>query len=327
VDNHREDELAVLRTAVEVSPVAIFMIERGAMRVLDANDTACRSLGYTRGELLGVDVAQVVSMPARDALAQKFDAAIEGKAGAGVMWACLKARSGAATPVQWIVRVVPTSRGSVLVVVARGAARRPQDLGSSADGAAQRSPAPAGPDMMDGGVLSQRAESPVGGTDALTGLADRTRLEHRLNAALEEAARQPDRRFALLFVDFDGFKSVNDTYGHLAGDKMLREIAGRLGRAVRDHDTVARYGGDEFVVLLDQVAAQEDVIRVAERIRAQLDAPARVEDRHVQISASIGIALSWHGYKKAEQMLHDADRAMYRAKAVGNARYAVFGES
>jgi diguanylate cyclase (GGDEF)-like protein len=158
----------------------------------------------------------------------------------------------------------------------------------------------------------------------LTGLPDRRYFEGRLLVALRKARSRADYHFAVLFVDLDGFKVLNDTWGHLHGDRVLQEIAVRLDACIRPGDTVARFGGDEFTMLVDQLHDPSDVVHVAERIQSQMRVPVEIDGHRAAITASIGIALSWHGYRDAEAMLRDADRAMYRAKAEGKARYSIW---
>jgi diguanylate cyclase (GGDEF)-like protein/PAS domain S-box-containing protein len=160
--------------------------------------------------------------------------------------------------------------------------------------------------------------------DALTGLPNRALFLDRLERVLVHSNRRPGYRFAVLFVDLDRFKLINDTMGHLAGDELLVGVARRLERCLRQEDTVARFGGDEFALLLDGVQDVRDATRVAERINYELALPFRVGRREVAASASIGIALSASGYEHPDDVLHDADAAMYRAKASGRARYEVY---
>jgi len=298
----RSGELELLRAAVDTSPDPILFVDRGSLRVIAANPAACRSLGYAAEELWGLDLERIVAKPPQGELAAAMDAAIRPRSDAATMPACFRSRSGEMIPVAWHLREVRGAGGPWLVVVAR----------PEASGAAL--------------AAGDRQDQTEGGCDALTGLPDRRQLERRLAAALEAAARRPERAFALLFVDLDGFKAVNDRFGHLAGDGVLREIVGRLTRCLRSGDLVARFGGDEFAVLLDGIRDPQGAVRVAERIQAQLESPATVEGCEVAITASIGIALSSRGYTSPEKMLHDADRAMYNAKAVGRASYAVFRE-
>ncbi|HEV3029110.1 MAG TPA: EAL domain-containing protein, partial [Planctomycetota bacterium] len=160
--------------------------------------------------------------------------------------------------------------------------------------------------------------------DALTGLPNRTLFVDRLSHRIRHSRREKDRLFGVLFLDLDRFKLVNDSMGHSAGDQLLIETSRRLEQAVRPGDTVARLGGDEFAVLLEDVTEPGDAVRVAERIQTSLKNPIKLEGQEVVSTASIGIAMSQTGYEKAEDVLRDADTAMYRAKSEGRARHEVF---
>jgi diguanylate cyclase (GGDEF)-like protein/PAS domain S-box-containing protein len=160
--------------------------------------------------------------------------------------------------------------------------------------------------------------------DALTGLPNRTLFVDRLSHRIKHSRREKDRLFGVLFLDLDRFKLVNDSMGHSAGDQLLVETSRRLEQAVRPGDTVARLGGDEFAVLLEDVTEPGDAVKVAERIQSSLKNPIKLETQEVVSTASIGIAMSQTGYEKAEDVLRDADTAMYRAKSEGRARHEVF---
>lgn len=160
--------------------------------------------------------------------------------------------------------------------------------------------------------------------DPLTGLPNRALFMERLERIIVQSHRKPEHRFAVMFVDLDKFKAVNDTLGHAAGDDLLISAARRLESCVRQEDTVARMGGDEFAILLDDVTDVRDATRIADRINLELALPFQVGRREVACSASIGIAFNSAGYRAADQVLQDADAAMYRAKAGGRARYEVF---
>lgn len=162
--------------------------------------------------------------------------------------------------------------------------------------------------------------------DGLTGLPNRQYLLDRLVAAMARHGAQSDRLYAVLFLDLDRFKVINDSEGHVVGDELLRQAAGRIGDCVRSPDTLARLGGDEFAVLLDGIRGAEDAVQVAERIMQALDVPFAVGGRELHSSASVGIALARPHYGSAEEVLRDADAAMYRAKAEGRKRYALFDE-
>ncbi|MEA5451689.1 EAL domain-containing protein [Leptolyngbya sp. CCNP1308] len=159
------------------------------------------------------------------------------------------------------------------------------------------------------------------GHDALTGLPNRTLLLQRLDTAIGLQRRQPA---AVLFIDLDRFKLINDSLGHHIGDELLMAIAQKLVAATRPEDLAARLSGDEFVVLLNGIAGIEQVIQVAERLLAEIRQPFALKDRDVFVSASIGIALCTARHQTGVDLLRDADIAMYRAKASGKGRYALF---
>jgi diguanylate cyclase (GGDEF)-like protein/PAS domain S-box-containing protein len=169
--------------------------------------------------------------------------------------------------------------------------------------------------------------------DALTGLPNRLLFIDRLVRLIEHTKRHKDYVFAVMFLDLDGFKMINDSLGHGIGDQLLVGVANRLEKCLRVSDTVtrieklftlARLGGDEFTILLDQVRDSSDTTLVAERILKALAAPFNLDGKKLFTSASIGIALSSIGYDSAEDLLRDADTAMYRAKSLGKGRYEVF---
>ena len=160
--------------------------------------------------------------------------------------------------------------------------------------------------------------------DALTGLPNRTLFIDRLEQSLRRARRRgPGSGAAVLFLDLDRFKVVNDSLGHQVGDELLRAVALRLDAALRPGDTVARMGGDEFTVLLEDVTDAREATVVAERVLATLADPFDVAGRELFVSSSIGIALGGPDVDP-EELIRDADVAMYRAKAQGRARHAVF---
>ncbi len=160
--------------------------------------------------------------------------------------------------------------------------------------------------------------------DGLTGLPNRAVFMDLLARSVARSRRHPGYVFAVLFLDLDRFKVINDGLGHLVGDQLLVGLARRLEQCLRPEDTVARLGGDEFTVLLEDIHDVNDATRVAERIHQALEAPFQIAGHEVFTSASIGIALSVTGYDSPDQVLRDADTAMYRAKALGKARHEVF---
>ncbi|MDP9799905.1 diguanylate cyclase (GGDEF)-like protein [Catenuloplanes nepalensis] len=155
--------------------------------------------------------------------------------------------------------------------------------------------------------------------DHLTGLPNRGLFLDRLRHAVDRAQREPAYAFAVLFLDLDGFKSVNDTLGHAAGDQLLVQTAGRITALLRETDTAARFGGDEFLVLLDDIDGPASAAAVTERARAALSRPFQLDEGTARVSASIGSALSTDGQPTAEALLRVADAAMYHAKSVRKA--------
>ena len=171
-------------------------------------------------------------------------------------------------------------------------------------------------------------------SDPLTSLPNRLLFLDRLGRLMRHLKRHPERMFAVLFLDLDGFKTINDSMGHFVGDQLLLGVSKRLEQCLRGSDTVARLteqtftlarmGGDEFTVLLDDIKEPGDANRAAERIMKALAAPFVVGNKEVFTSTSIGIALSNPSYQHAEELIRDADTAMYRAKSSGKSRFEVF---
>jgi len=157
--------------------------------------------------------------------------------------------------------------------------------------------------------------------DALTGLPNRMLLLDRLGYALAQSERE-DSSVAIFFLDLDAFKGVNDRLGHMAGDALLRGIAGRLLAWVRPGDTVSRFGGDEFTVLVREVSGPEEAAQIAERLTEAVRSPLSVEGEEISLTPSIGVALD-RGIHKPEELIERADRAMYSAKRRGDTNYEI----
>jgi diguanylate cyclase (GGDEF)-like protein len=186
-------------------------------------------------------------------------------------------------------------------------------------------------------VIAQRKKSEeqmrhIALHDTLTGLANRALLMDHIHQCLEESKGTPDSLFAVIFLDLDRFKIINDSLGHEAGDKLLIAIAERLGVATRGTDTVyrvepdhlARLGGDEFVVLLDNIGTPQDALKICQRIQDSLSAPYLLNGQEVRSSASLGVAIGNRSYQKPEEILRDADAALYTAKNSGRGNYRLF---
>jgi diguanylate cyclase (GGDEF)-like protein len=163
--------------------------------------------------------------------------------------------------------------------------------------------------------------------DALTSLPNRAYLRERLERVLALLKRDPHRKCALLYLDVDRFKVINDSLGHLAGDAYLKEIAQRLQACVREPDVVARLAGDEFAILLEDAPVPGTAVRVAQRVLEALALPLQIAGKELEPSASIGIAIADASYQLADEVLRDADVALYRAKALGRKRFELFDAS
>jgi diguanylate cyclase (GGDEF)-like protein/PAS domain S-box-containing protein len=169
--------------------------------------------------------------------------------------------------------------------------------------------------------------------DVLTGLPNRVLFMDRLSRSFERARRRSDKTLALIFLDLDSFKLINDSLGHMIGDQLLVAIAGRLETTVRSGDSIARFGrnhtiarlgGDEFTILLEDIASALDATRIAERIINDLAIPFLIGGQELFLTASIGIAIFNPSYRNPEELLRDADTAMYSAKAAGKGRHQIF---
>jgi diguanylate cyclase (GGDEF)-like protein len=160
--------------------------------------------------------------------------------------------------------------------------------------------------------------------DDLTSLPNRRLFSELLQRSMARAARAAEPRYAVLFIDLDGFKLVNDSLGHLVGDQFLVAISSRLHAQLRPSDVLARLGGDEFAVLIEDFTAPDEVCAITERLQRSLRDPIRLQGRELYASASIGVVLGGLHYETVDDLLRDADIAMYRAKAAGRGGYQIF---
>jgi diguanylate cyclase len=162
--------------------------------------------------------------------------------------------------------------------------------------------------------------------DPLTGLPSRLLFLNRLTGALERLQRRRGRHVAVLFLDLDRFKVINDSLGHPVGDQLILAVAERLRHSLRRHETIARFGGDEFAILCEDIADEQDAIAVAERVLKSFSTPFQLASGEVTTAASVGIALSPNPDENGEDLIRDADAAMYRAKESGGGRFLLFDE-
>ncbi len=287
---------AKFKGLVEQSLVGIYMIQEG--RLIYANPKMAGIFGYTNQELLTLDDPLELVMPEhREKVSRYFSEEWDGDQAASMAFRGLrKDRSVIEVEVQCTrgpVNEKPTLLGTVLDVTAR-----------------------------------KQAEDRLVHTafhDPLTGLPNRILFMQRLEHALRRSRRGGD--FAVIFLDLNRFKVVNDSLGHSAGDELLKIVGSRLQSCLRPGDSVSRFGGDEFALLLEAVESVNTATSVAERIREVISMPALLQGQEVFPGASIGIALSSANYRTPEEILRDADMAMYRAKSSGLSSYEVFDQA
>lgn len=160
--------------------------------------------------------------------------------------------------------------------------------------------------------------------DSLTGLPNRILFQERLQRAIKQRRRHPDCLYAVLFVDLDRFKWINDTLGHIIGDRFLQKIANIILQCLKEEDTLARFSGDEFAILLENLSDDNEAIIVAERILSQFTSPLVIGEHNIFSSASVGIVIGNGDYDNSGEVIRDAEIAMYRAKALGKGRYTIF---
>ncbi len=282
------------RAAFQHAPLGLAMLTLEG-RLHDVNPAGCKLLGFGRDDLLGTQFDSHVHPDDRRVVIDTLAQVIAGEAGRQIehrllhhdgdlLWTLTDAA---------LIRAVDGTPMHVVVMLANITERKESEE-----------------------LLSYSATH-----DVLTGLWNRSAFTDRLEHAL--ARRTDPGSTALLFIDLDRFKMVNDTLGHQAGDAVLIEIANRLNWVTREADTVARIGGDEFVVLCEDLASPHDAIEVAERAAVAIESPIVIGNTTTGVGASIGIALS-DGAQDAEALLRNSDAAVYRAKSNGRSRIEVF---
>jgi diguanylate cyclase (GGDEF)-like protein/PAS domain S-box-containing protein len=288
------------RRLLENAPDAMVIVDEGGSIVL-VNSQTERLFGYERHQLIGRAVEMLV--PARFRVAHRrnrahfADAPHARPMGVG---ADLYARrwDGTEFPAEISLSPLQTERGKLYVAAVRDVTER----------------------RLAADALAHQATH-----DPLTGLPNRALFLDRLEHALA-AAQRSQTKLAVLFLDFDDFKLVNDSLGHDTGDLLLVGLTPRLTEALRPGDTVGRFGGDEFVVLCPDLTDEADAIAIAERIADHCGRPVSIRERDLQLTVSIGVAMVQDGDATPTVMLRDADAAMYRAKALGKGRVEVFDE-
>jgi diguanylate cyclase (GGDEF)-like protein/PAS domain S-box-containing protein len=295
-----EEELRRFRLAMDNSADMIVLIDRATMRFVDVNETACKLLGYSREELLRMGPQDVLPV-GREELERSYDELIaHPTVGAEVFVAGMKShyvcKDGSLLPFESTRHVLRSEDTTIIAAISRDIRAR---------------------------LAIEEKVSHLAQFDALTGLPNRNLFQDRLTQAMALAKRN-DWPMAVLFIDLDRFKLVNDTLGHAAGDKLLKEAAERLRSCIRASDTVGRLGGDEFAAILSELGKPRDAGLVAQKIIDVFKRPFDLEGKETYVTASVGVTLYPADSDNAEALVVNADAAMYRAKEEGRNNYQYF---
>jgi diguanylate cyclase (GGDEF)-like protein/PAS domain S-box-containing protein len=291
----RTVDLQRFRTAMDATADAIMLVSRNTMRYVEVNATACDMLGYTRAEMFMIGPAQL-DLTAPDRFESLFDGIIEGHVSKELTESTLRRKDGSQVQVEVHLQTLHAGTDWIIVAVVRDITERKE--------AEQR--------------LQHQAHH-----DALTGLPNRTLFYETLEKTLAIASGS-GWLVAVLFIDLDHFKNVNDTLGHAVGDELLVQFSNRLIECVRIRDTVGRLGGDEFALILVMQEGQQGAALVAEKIREALRAPFALHCHEVSMTASIGITIHPVDASDPDTLIKYADTAMYRAKHAGRDTYRFF---
>ena len=290
--------LEQFRSAFDHSSIGMALVAPDG-QFLEVNTALCSILGYGEGELLSLKVQSITADSGLGDFLTAFRQILDGRVPAQQLEQVYRHKNGHAV---WVLLN--------LSLIRRGEAKPPHLIFQVQD-------------ITD----RKRAEERLlhdAFHDALTGLPNRALFVDHLKLAIDRGRRGPGRKFAVLFLDLDRFKMINDSLGHHAGDELLVAIARRLEACLRPGDTVARLGGDEFTILLEDISGSREAVEVAERIKQKIAQPFDLNGREVFTSVSIGIAPSTLGYERPEEILRDADTAMYSAKSSGKMQHKVF---
>jgi diguanylate cyclase (GGDEF)-like protein/PAS domain S-box-containing protein len=298
---HKASEGDRFRSAFDYAAIGMALVSTEG-RWLQVNRSLCQILGYTEEELLLTDFLSVTHPDDLPTALSNIGQLLKGKVAASQMEKRYIHKSGHEVWVHWSVSLVRDQYSKSVHLIFQIQ------------------------DITDRKLAEQQLHHDAF-HDALTGLPNRALFMDHLKLAIARSRRNVQTKFAVLYLDLDRFKVINDSLGHTIGDQLLVGIADRLKNNLRPGDTVARLGGDEFTVLIEDIADESESVQVAERIQKELSVPFTLSGREVFTTVSMGIAPSATGYERAEDILRDADTAMYRAKSAGKARYEIFDKA
>ena len=296
-------EMLRFRAALDSSVDAIYIIDREQMRFVDANRAGWEAMGYTQEQLLALGPHDLEPEFTRDALMQEYARILAGESHHGVIKTTHRRKDGSTFPVEVFVQPLigePAEKGAFKFVVAVA-----RDVTSNKQAELE---------------LHRLAYY-----DSLTGLPNRMLFNDRLRQALADAKRR-GTTVAMMLMDLDRFKVINDTLGHEAGDQLLREVAGRLKQGMREGDTVARLGGDEFALVFADIPDVKNVAHLAENALLRLNAPIEINGREIFATGSLGIALYPSDTEDMYALMKYADSAMYHAKEGGRSNYQFYSQ-
>lgn len=263
-------------------------------KIIYVNDATCYYTGYTQEELLNKNLKDLEPSFTKELGSERIRMLL--KKGVAVFETVIKRKDGTTIPVEVHSRVIELGREKVIASIARDITER---------------------------KTAEKAIKRLAYHDSTTGLPNRILFMDRLKKAIAIAKRNKEM-LAVLFLDLDNFKTVNDTFGHSRGDKLLKAVSERLKKVSREADTIARLGGDEFTILITQVSKKEDVVKVIRRIIEALEPPFQISGNEFYVTASVGVAIYPDDGEDAETLLKNADIAMYRAKESGKNNYQLF---
>ncbi|MGZ3236293.1 MAG: EAL domain-containing protein [Burkholderiaceae bacterium] len=290
-----DQDLLRFRMAMNITADAILLLDRDSMRFIDVNDTAVRMLNYSREELLAVD-PRALGTGSLDQLADLFDEISADGKNVGAIEVRLIRKDGSRLPAEIHLQKLRTDDHWIIVMVIR--------------------------DITERKEAEQRLQH-LAHYDPLTGLPNRSLFYETLESAIADA-EDANRTIAVLFLDIDRFKNVNDTLGHYIGDALLHQVALRLMKCMRIRDTVGRLGGDEFGIILALQEGEQDAVNVAQKIGDALRQPFDLSGHVVSVSASIGITIYPNDATDCNTLIRYADTAMYRAKEAGRDSFSFF---